>query len=448
MAETGLTIVTDAIRDTAHPLTGTISDYDPLLDVIGDAHFVLIGEASHGTREFYRERATITKRLIEEKDFTVVAVEADWPDAYRVNRYVRGINDDVDGRMALDGFKRFPSWMWRNTEVLAFVEWLRHYNMQLPETGTKAGFYGLDLYSLYASMEAVIEYLEHIDPEAARRARTRYACFGSPTKDSHAYGYAANFGLAASCENEVIGQLKELQQKAADYVRRDGRVAEDEFFYAEQNARLAWDAEKYYRSIYRGSVESWNIRDRHMARTLDELVAHLEHYHEPTKAVVWAHNSHLGDARATSMGAEGELNVGQLVREAHGQHVRNIGFTTYSGTVTAASNWDRPTERKRVRPALDGSYEVLFHQTGLTNFFLNLHADDRVISGLQDPRLERAIGVVYLPHSERRSHYFYARLPEQFDVIIHLDHTHALEPLEPTALWQDQEVEETFPTGI
>ncbi|GER86490.1 hypothetical protein KDW_06520 [Dictyobacter vulcani] len=448
MAETGLILVADTIRDTARPITGALSDYDPLLDSIGDARFVLIGEASHGTREFYRERATITKRLIQEKDFTVVAVEADWPDAYRVNRYVRGINDDKDARTALDGFQRFPSWMWRNTEVLAFVEWLRDYNMQLPESGTRAGFYGLDLYSLYASMEAVIDYLEEIDPEAARRARIRYACFGAADKDSKSYGYATNFGLAASCENEVISQLQELQKKATDYISRDGRIAEDEFFYAEQNARLAWDAEKYYRSIYRGSVESWNIRDCHMARTLDELVAHLDHYHEPTKAVVWAHNSHLGDARATSMGAEGELNVGQLVREAHGQHVRNIGFTTYSGTVTAASNWDRPPERKHVRPALADSYEDLFHQAHPANFFLDLHANDQVVASLQTPRLERAIGVVYLPHSERRSHYFYAHLPEQFDIIIHLDHTHALEPLEPTASWQDNEVDETFPTGI
>ncbi|GCE03383.1 erythromycin esterase family protein [Dictyobacter aurantiacus] len=448
MTETRVTMVADAIREVAHPLTGAIADYDHLLDMIGDARFVLIGEASHGTREFYRERAMITQRLIQEKDFTVVAVEADWPDAYRVNRYVRGVNDDSDARMALDGFKRFPSWMWRNTEVLAFVEWLRNYNMQLPASATRTGFYGLDLYSLYASMEAVIDYLQRIDPEAAKRARTRYACFGSPTQDSQSYGYAANFGLTPTCENEVIGQLQELQQKAADYVQRDGRVAEDEFFYAEQNARLAWDAEKYYRSIYRGSVESWNIRDRHMARTLDDLVAYLDHYHEPTKVVVWAHNSHLGDARATSMGTEGELNVGQLAREAHGEQVRNIGFTTYSGTVTAASNWDRPVEHKRVRPALDDSYEMLFHQTNLPKFWLDLHANARVVTSLKGPHLERAIGVVYLPHSERISHYFYARLPEQFDAIIHFDHTHALEPLEPTALWHDKEVEETFPTGI
>ncbi|MFL5702674.1 MAG: erythromycin esterase family protein [Ktedonobacteraceae bacterium] len=448
MSDMSLQAITRVIREAAYPLIGAAHDYDPLLDLIGDAHFVLIGEASHGTHEFYRERATITKRLIMEKGFTVVAIEADWPDAYRVNRYVRDIDDDTSGNEALAGFKRFPTWMWRNTDVLEFIEWLRLYNRGLAPDRPKVGFYGLDLYSLYTSIEAVIAYLEQVDPEAAQRARTRYSCFEHFGEDTASYGYAASLGLTASCEDDVVNQLKELQQKMTNYARRDGRGAEDEFFYAQQNARLARDAEEYYRSMFRASDESWNVRDRHMADTLDALVAHFDRYGGSTKAVVWEHNSHLGDARATSTSAEGELNVGQLVRERYDQDARLIGFTTYSGTVTAASDWDQPAERKRVRPALAGSYEFLFHQTGIENFLLDLRADEKVMAGLHKPRLERAIGVIYLPQTERRSHYFHARLPEQFDAIIHLDQTQALEPLEPTAQWQSGEVEETFPSGL
>ncbi len=440
--------LTDAVRESAHPLTGSPQDYDPLMDLIGDARFVLIGEASHGTHEFYRERAEITKRLIQEKGFTAVAVEADWPDAYRVNRYVRGVSDDTTSADALSGFDGFPAWMWRNTVVVNFVDWLREYNNALPQNAKKAGFYGLDLYSMHASMEAVLSYLDKIDPEAAKRARYRYSCFEQFGEDSQSYGYAASFGLTKPCEDAAVKQLRELQGRTGEYAQGDGQVAEDELFYAEQNARLVKNAEKYYRSMFRGRVSSWNLRDRHMAETLDQLVAHLDKQGDRTKVVLWAHNSHLGDARATDMGEAGELNVGQLVRQRYGRDAVLVGLTTYTGTVTAASTWGAPAERKRVRPGLSGSYEALFHDTGMPSFLLTLRDDGKVVTALRKRLLERAIGVIYLPETERLSHYFYARLPDQFDAVLHFDETRALEPLDSTTHWERGEVPETFPSSL
>lgn len=437
-----------AIRVVARPIAGATTDYDELLDFIGDARFVLLGEASHGTHEFYRERALITRRLIRDKGFTAVAVEADWPDAYRVNRYVRGEGDAAASLGALSGFRRFPAWMWRNTDVLEFIEWLRSHNDGLPASAPKTGFYGLDLYSLHSSADAVIRYLEKVDPEAARHARYRYSCFEHFGEDTQAYGYAATFGMSASCESEVVNQLIELQRRAAEYANRDGLVAADEFFFAEQNARLVKNAEEYYRSMFQGSVSSWNLRDRHMAETLELLVDHLSRHYGTAKIVVWEHNSHLGDARATEMGQRGELNVGQLVRERHEHDSRLIAFSTYTGTVTAASDWGGPAERKRVRPALSESYEALFHEVGLPQFLLLLQERGRVRDELEDPRLERAIGVIYRPETERLSHYFQARIPDQFDVVLHFDETTAVEPLERTSMWTKGEPPETYPTGV
>ncbi|WP_250125802.1 erythromycin esterase family protein [Chroococcidiopsis sp. CCMEE 29] len=440
--------LTNALHQVAHPLTGAAVDYDPLMELIGDSRLVLLGEASHGTHEFYAARAQITQRLIKEKGFTAVAVEADWPDAYRINRYVRGIGDGGTSIDALAGFQRFPTWMWRNADVLDFVGWLRAYNDALPQNAPKVGFYGLDLYSMHASIQAVIGYLDQVDPEAASRARYRYSCFEHFGEDTQSYGYATSFGLSSSCEEEVVKQLMELQRRTDEYAQRDDHLAEDEFFYAEQNAQLVKNAEEYYRSMFRGRVSSWNVRDRHMAETLDRLIAHLEQQGGHTKVVVWAHNSHLGDARATDMGEQGELNVGQLVRERYDDDAVLVGFSTYTGTVTAASNWDAPAERKHVRPALPDSYEALFHNTGLSRFLLTLHGDNEAIVGLREPRLERAIGVIYRPETERLSHYFYATLPDQFDVVIHFDQTRAVEPLERTALWNADEVPDTFPSGL
>ncbi len=441
-------LLTDVVREAAHPLPGEIDEYDPLMKLIGDAQLVLIGEASHGTHEFYRERAQITKRLIKEKGFTAVAVEADWPDAYRVNRYVRGVSSDADAVEALSGFKRFPAWMWRNADVLDFVGWLRTYNENLPASATKVGFYGLDLYSLHTSIAAVLDYLDRIDPEAAQRARARYACFDHFGKDEQAYGYATGVGIAESCEDEVVSQLLELYQNSAEYAWRDGRVAADEHFYATQNARLVTNAERYYRSMFRGRVSSWNLRDTHMVETLESLLAFLGTQNSHPKIVVWEHNSHLGDARATRMGQEGEWNVGQLVRERHGRDAVLVGFTTYQGTVTAASNWDAPAERKQVRPALENSYEALFHDVNIPRFLLTFRNTDHATAALHEPMLERAIGVIYRPETERASHYFQARLSAQFDAVLHFDETRAVEPLERTADWEAGEVPETFPTGI
>jgi erythromycin esterase-like protein len=439
--------LTNAAKRAAVVLTGGSADYDTLLERTRDARIVLIGEATHGTHEFYAERAAITQRLIEEQGFTAVAVEADWPDAYRVNRFARSRGTDRTADEALGGFKRFPTWMWRNTAVVEFIDWLRARNARAASPREQAGFYGLDLYSLLTSIEAVIGYLDKVDPEAARRARVRYGCFDHFAEDTQAYGYAAVAGIAESCEDLVVEQLMELRRHAADYASRDGRVAEDEYFVAEQNARLALNAERYYRAMFRGRASSWNLRDTHMADTLDALIQHLDGAGPPSKVVVWAHNSHLGDARATEMGQHGELNLGQLVRQRYPSRSLSIGFTTFDGTVTAASEWDAPAERTRVRPGLPGSIEEVLHRTGLERFLL--HLDDDRLSGFHAPLLERAIGVIYLPLSERRSHYFNAQVADQFDALIHIDRTRALEPLERSAPWASAvEPPETYPSAL
>lgn len=438
-----------AVRRAAWPLRGGAGDYDPLLERIGDARFVLIGEASHGTYEFYAQRARITQRLITEKGFIGVAVEADWPDAYRINRYVKGVSDETETIDALAGFTRFPTWMWRNAPVLDFVGWLRDHNARLPKPAPKVGFYGMDLYSLFTSIEAVISYLDRVDPAAAQRARQRYACFEQFAPDSQAYGYWTNLGLAPSCEDEVTKELVDLQKRAAQYANLDGRLAEDEFFSAEQNARVARGAEEYYRQMFHGRVNTWNLRDQHMFGTLTALAQHFERQGlRRPKLAVWAHNSHLGDARATEVSQIGEFNIGQLARQEYGDQAVLVGFTTNTGTVTAASEWDAPAERKTVRPALAGSYERLFHQVGIPDFLLDLREDTEAARQLAKPLLERAIGVIYSPRTERVSHYFFARLPEQFDAIIHLDETRAVEPIDRTSVWNLGEVPETFPTGV
>ncbi len=439
---------TSRIKKYLHPVRGEGWEWEPLFQRIGDARFVLLGEATHGTHEFYAARAEITRRLIREKGFSAVAVEADWPDAYRVNRFVRGGESDASAREALGDFSRFPTWMWRNTVVEEFADWLRAHNARIPDPAQRAGFYGLDLYSLQASTEAVVRYLEKVDPKAAERARYRYACFEHFGEDPAAYGYAASFDLGETCENEVVAQLVELRQKAFEYLHRDGFVAEDEYFFAEQNARVAQNAEEYYRAMFQGDVSSWNMRDSHMLQSLEALTAHLERQGRPTKVVVWAHNSHLGDARATEMARRGEHNLGQLVRQRWGSGAVLVGFTTYSGTVTAASDWNRPPERKRVRPALAGSFEWLFHALQTPAFLLLLDSSHDALADLNREKLERAIGVVYRPETERLSHYFTARLMEQFNAVIHFDETRALEPLEITAGWEQGEAPETFPTGV
>jgi erythromycin esterase-like protein len=418
----------------------------PLLDAIDPrVSLVLIGEATHGTHEFYRIRADLTRALIERRGFTCVAAEADWPDAYRANRWVRLLDDDQTAEDALADFTRFPRWMWRNREVVRFLRWLRAENASR-SADARVGFYGLDLYSLHRSMARVIEYLDKVDPAAAARARRGYACFDVFGEDVQAYGYVASLNLERSCEDEVVEELVELRRQAADYARRDGRIAVDEYFVAEQNARVVRDAEAYYRAMFRGGAESWNLRDRHMMGTLEALIAHTGRPGQPGRAVVWAHNSHLGDARATGLAALGEVNLGQLARERLGRVCCAIGMTTHEGEVTAAHEWEEPAALRTVRPSLPGTYERLFHDTSLAAFMLQLSTPE-LAGALAGPRLERAIGVLYRPETERASHYFSARLPEQFDVLVHIDCTRALEPLER---WGRHEVDlpETYPTGV
>jgi len=337
--------------------------------------------------------------------------------------------------------------MWRNRDVMEFVEWLRARNDAYGHPAGKVRFYGLDLYSLDASINAVIEYLERFDPEEANRARERYSCFENVGGNGQAYGYAIAVGRAPPCENEVVAQLLELRRRADAYLRRDGWVAEDEQFYVEQNAVVVRDAEEYYQQMYRAEVSSWNLRDRHMAGTLDALISHLDRQLGHAKAVVWEHNSHVGDARATSMTLRGELNVGQLVRQRYGTQAFLIGLTTFDGRVTAASNWGDLPQRKHVRPAQPGSYEALLHEVSTSQFWLDT-GKDSLAAALSGPRLERAIGVVYRPETELESHYFQADIARQFDAVIHIDRTRALEPLELTEQWIRGEPAETFPTGL
>jgi erythromycin esterase-like protein len=448
MVRTGTTNArVSVLSQHARPITGAVDDYDALLELIGSKRVVLIGEASHGTHDFYRERARITRRLVDELGFNAVAVEADWPDAYRVNRYVMGLSDDADANESLSDFERFPAWMWRNRDVADFVEWARARNQSHRHPATRVRFFGLDLYSLRASMQAVVAYLDRVDPAEALRARERYACFDHVGAEGQAYGYALAHEGAIPCENEVVAQLLQLRRRSELYLRRDGWLVEDEQFFAEQNATLVRDAEEYYQQMYRAEVSSWNLRDRHMANTLDALLDHLEHQFGHAKIVVWEHNSHVGDARATAMGARGELTVGELARERHHGDTFLVGFTTNSGRVTAASDWGAPAERKHVRPALPHSHEALLHQVNHPSYWLALSEPD-VGDVLREPRLERAIGVIYRPETERQSHYFDARLADQFDAVIHIDQTRALTPLETTALWDQGEPPETYPSGL
>jgi erythromycin esterase-like protein len=419
------------------------------MELIGDARFVLLGAASHGTHEFYCERAEITKRLIQEKDFTAVAAEADWPAAYRVNRYLRGISNDADAIEALNGFLFFPAWMWRNTDVVEWIEWLRGYNDALSESATKIGFYGLDLYSLMTSREAVLRYLKKVDPKAADRTRAGYKCLDGIADHSRGYGVMAP--LAKPCKDEALHGLVELQEsRFVRQARSKDADAEEEYFNALQNARVVKNADLYYRKMYRAETSTWNVRERHMAESLEELFAHLNRHGARAKVVVWGHNAHLGDARATEQREEREVNVGQIVRQRHGRNAVLIGFTTHQGSVTAASDWDAPPEYKELRPALTDSYESLFHQAQLPRFLLACNRDD-FAQALGHPRLERSIGVIYyseIPERERASHYFTTDLSKQFDAVLHFDQTRAVEPLHEVVEKGHFEVPETYPFGV
>jgi protein-L-isoaspartate(D-aspartate) O-methyltransferase len=428
----------DIIRDAAEPLPA-LDDaaFGRLFDRFADARVVLLGEASHGTSEFYRSRAAITRRLIEQHGFTIVAVEADWPDAAAIDRYLR---HKAPAAVIEPAFRRFPTWMWRNVEVHDFIDWLRAHNEAIdPER--RAGFFGLDIYNMNASIRAVIEYLDKIDPEAARVARERYGCLTPWQKDPATYGRAALRSGYAKCEQAVLAMLRELLNKRLEYEQRDG----ESVFDAEQNARLVASAERYYRIMYYGGAASWNLRDQHMFETLERLLAWRG---QDSKAIVWAHNSHIGNAAATEMGlVRDEFNIGQLCRERFGREAVLIGFGTDRGTVAAATDWDGEMEIKQVRPAHRDSYERLCRDSGVGEFLIDLRTgqNDELREGLRYPRLERAIGVIYRPETELASHYFDASLPNQFDAYVWFEQTHAVTPLTVT---QRKGVPETYPFGV
>jgi len=427
----------NALRDASEalPPLDHWEAFGEMFERYGDAKVLLLGEASHGTREFYRARAAITQHLIRNCGFNIVAVEADWPDAARIDRFVRHQTPEAVEQRAFD---RFPSWMWRNLQVLEFARWLRDENRRRPEQD-RVEFRGLDVYSLRTSMAAVLDYLDRMDPAAAREARKRYACLTPWQFEPARYGHQALMG-GPTCEAEAQSQLMALLKQRLEYSARDG----ESFFSATQNARIVQTAEQYYRAMYEGSRESWNLRDRHMFDTLQRL---LQHRGPNAKAIVWAHNSHIGNAAATSMGWEGEFNIGELCRAAYGKELVAIGFGTDSGVVAAASDWDSPMELKKVLPARSDSYEHLFHRTGRARSLTDWRRIDRgpLREWLSEPRLERAIGVVYRPDTELLSHYFRAVLSEQFDAYVWFDTTNAISPLptEPAG-----GTPETYPFGL
>lgn len=412
------------------------ANLEPLLARIGDARVVLLGEATHGTSEFYRMRENISRELIDRKGFNFIAIEADWPDAARIDRYVR----HAGHRSARwSAFARFPAWMWRNQETRKFVDWLRARNTGLPKH-ERVALHGLDLYSLYNSIHSVIAYLEQVDPATAEVARRRYACLTPWQSNPASYGYVALNDQYRSCEREVVSMLSDLLIAEQRYAAQDG----EHFLDAVQNARLVANAERYYRKMYYGSRASWNLRDSHMFETLRNL---LNFYGPRSKAIVWAHNSHIGDCRATEMSRRGEHNIGQLCREEFGAGAYLVGFGTHSGHVAAASDWDGPMEVKQIRPSMAGSYERLCHDAGCANFLLPLRnpKSEQLIEDLSKPRLERAIGVIYRPETELQSHYFQAVLPRQFDEYIWVDQSSAVSPLTTEVI---EGLPDTYPFGL
>jgi erythromycin esterase-like protein len=415
------------IRNTVYPLSNNPKSYYPLLDRIADAHFVLLGEATHGTSQFYTARAQITSLLIKEKGFNVIAVEADFPEVQQINQFLKGNQLSKSATESLEGFKRFPVWMWKNKEMLSFIEQLKEINLQR-SSEKKIAFYGLDLYSMYSSIEAVISYLDKVDPVAAQMARKRYDCFYRYGSDDDSYGQAMNY-VKENCQKQVVDQLLELQKKRNEYLQKNNLQGSEELFYAEQNARVAKDAEQYYREMFNRRVKTWNLRDLHMADMVEEVSSHVKKISGASKIVVWAHNSHVGNALATEFSESEELSLGQLVLFRHWGDSYLVGFTTYEGTVAAASHWGAKVEKKTLNPALDDSYEELFHNTDIKTFMLDFNDLTSDLDTFKKDHLERSVGVVYNPESERVSHYFNARMADQFHAVIHIDHTSAVEPL-------------------
>jgi erythromycin esterase len=430
------------VRGLATPLRDE-RDLDPLIERIGDARFVLLGEASHGTSEFYAWRSAISRRLIEEEGFSFIAVEGDWPDCYRVDRHIKGRPDAPESaRDTLHAFERWPTWMWANEEVAGLVEWLRCHNDSAPK-GRKVGFYGLDVYSLWDSLHAVMGYLRKHDPASLPAAMAALRCFEPYDDDVHDYARAARFA-SNSCEGEVVDLLRELRRAKG----RDEPPSDDERearFAAEQNALVLRNAEEYYRAMVRGGSETWNLRDRHMVETLERLMD----FHGPdARAIVWEHNTHIGDARFTDMAARGEVNVGQLVRERHGREgVVLVGFSAHRGSVIAGREWEAPMERMAVPPGREDSWEDVLHRALRADALLVFDEAARTAEALE-PRGHRAIGVVYRPEYERFGNYVPTVLPRRYDALLHVEHARALSPLGGIPVREGGEVPETYPSGV
>jgi len=408
----------EAMARIARPIHGE-HDLDRLLDGLAAARVVLIGQVSYGSQELNDLRGTLTRKLIAERGFAGVAIAGGWPEAIRVDRYVRGLGDDDSAARALAGFERFPTWMWRNADVAAFAEWLATWNAQRP-TDRRAGFYGLDLYSMYVAIRSLLSFLDDADPAAARAARELYAGLDQVAGPGVRDG-AGGLEIAASCEDEVVAQLVEMQRRHA---ARSGRTPTgDGWFHAMQASHVLKNAESYYRALLRGRV-AWNVRDGRMADTVDMLGEQLGTDGAPAKLVVWAHNRNVGDARATAMGDAGEITLGQMMRQRHPGEIALIGMTAHTGTVTCARGWDEPAQVAAVPPSADGSWELLLHDSGFPRFYVTAGSLRRTL-GDRTERLQRAIGVVYRPEVERHRHYHASRLADAFDVIIHVDASRA-----------------------
>lgn len=437
----------DLIGQTATPFRDSPDDYDEVINFLGEARLVLLGGSTHGTSEFYLHRAEITKRLLSSCDFTAVAIEADWPDAYRVNRFVQLAGQDDHADDALSDFVRFPSWMWRNHEVEGFVTWLRGFNASLPPRD-RVGFYGLDLYSLYGSMAAVLHYLERVDPAEASATRLRYSGFPSFGGGPQSYGYAALATLSPEHQTRAVDALVRLQERSFEYTREHGLVAHDAQFCAEQNARVVIDAERYYQGLFNIAHESWNMREHHMFQTLLQLFEYLESSRkQPAKIVVWAHNLHIGDASATERARCNEVSLGQLANRHFGNLSQRIGFTTSTGTVAAARYWNGAVGMHALQVPLAGSIEELLSMVNIPEFFLPFLSHQPITQALTPERLERAIGTIYNSDVERNKNYLKTHIAKQFNALIHVDYTHAVTPLEPAARIT-KELPETFPTGF
>jgi erythromycin esterase len=430
------TALVGQVRELAYPLHGP-KDLDPLLDRIGEAHFVLLGEASHGTADYYTWRAEITKRLIQENGFSFLAVEGDWPDCYEVNRFIKGQRSG-SSRDTLHAFRRWPTWMWANEEIADLADWLRQHNERLPE-GRKVGFYGLDVYSLWDSLYQVMGYLRRVDPKALDAARRAFHCFEPYGEDVQEYARATLL-VPESCQDDVVALLAQVRSKAAEY-RAKGR---EDYFEVEQNALALKGAEAYYRAMVHGGPESWNLRDRHMADTLDRL---MQHHGEGAKCIVWEHNTHIGDARFTDMADDGMFNVGQLARARHSvEGVVLVGFGCHRGSVIAGRAWEAPQERMRVPAGRKGSWEDVLHQASPDDKLLIFHRVN-VTSEMLETRGHRAIGVVYHPEYEHLGNYVPTILPRRYDAFLFFDEAHALHPLAMQPI-EEHELPETYPSGV